>query len=263
VRNAVVTGAAGAIGTAICSRLAGRGYHVIAVDVDAPGLDRLPEPATRLALDLTAPDFHLAVLATIDERGGNCHLLVNNAGVIVTRPFEEVTPEESRREQQINLQAPMQLSHALYPALRRASGQIVSVVSLGSMMPLAESAGYSASKSGLRAFMLSAAMMSRETGVRVSIVNPGAVDTPMLRYEAAHGGSALNFLGAPLSPEVVARAVVANLDRPRLETNLPRYDGWLLKTSGLVPGLLPRIRPLLERLAAPGLRAYRRRHGIT
>jgi short-subunit dehydrogenase len=189
-------------------------------------------------------------------------VLVNNAGMIVTRPFEQVTSAESRREQLVNLQAPMQLSRALYPALRRASGRIVSVVSLGAMMPLAESAGYSASKAGLRTFMLALAMLERQTGVGISMVHPGAVDTPMLRHEAAGGGSALNFLSRPLHPDTVAQAVVANLDRPRLETSIPRYDGWLLKMIGLTPGVLPGIRPLLERLAQPGLRKYRQQHGI-
>lgn len=262
MKTAVVTGAAGAIGTAISTRLHARGHHVVAVDVDAAGLARLPDPATRLRLDLTAPDFHEEVVAAVDALGGRCDLLVNNAGIVVTRPFEEVAPEESRREQLVNLQAPMQLTRALYPALRRTSGQVISVVSLGAMMPLAESPGYSASKAGLRAFMLSLAMLERETGVRISMVHPGAVDTPMLRHEAAHGGSALNFLSEPLTPDTVARAVLAHLDRPRLETSLPRYDGWLLKAAGLAPGLLPRLRPLLERLARPGLRRYREKHGI-
>jgi short-subunit dehydrogenase len=156
----------------------------------------------------------------------------------------------------------MDLTRALYPALRRARGQIISVVSLGAMLPLAESAGYSASKAGLRTFMLALAMLERETGVRISMINPGAVDTPMLRHEATDGGSALNFLGTPLAPDVVAKAALANLDRPRLETDIPWHDGWMLRAATLTPGLLPRIRPLLERLAQPGLRKYRARYGL-
>jgi NAD(P)-dependent dehydrogenase (short-subunit alcohol dehydrogenase family) len=261
MKVAVVTGAAGAIGSAICHHLNRRGFHIIAIDLDKKGLDLLPEPVTRLGLDLTEPGFHDTVTAAVDSLG-RCDLLINNAGVIVTRPFEQVTPEECRREQFVNLQAPMLLSRALYPALRRTRGRIISVVSLGSMMPLAESPGYCASKAGLRAFMLTLAMLERQTGVGISMVHPGAVDTPMLRREIAEGGSALNFLGTPLRPEAVARAVVANLDRPRLETNIPRHDGWLLKLVNLMPGILPPLRPLLERLAQPGLRRYRRRQGL-
>lgn len=261
-RVAVVTGGAGAIGTAISRELQAQGYTVLGVDRDELGLRAIPG-LVPLAADLTDPAFTHAVLAALDDLGGRCDLLVNNAGVVITTPFTAVTAEESRREQSVNLQAPMELSRALYPLLTRHQGQIISIVSLGAMMPLAESAGYSASKAGLRAFMQGLAMMTRETGVRISMVHPGAVDTPMLRHEATSGGSALNFLSTPLSTEQVAAAVMSVHRRPRLEVCVPRYDGWMLKWVGLAPGLLPRLRPLLERLAQPGLRRYRTAHGLT
>ncbi|MGE0221512.1 SDR family NAD(P)-dependent oxidoreductase [Mycolicibacterium sp.] len=149
------------------------------------------------------------------------------------------------------------LTRALLPALQRRRGHVISVVSLASLVPLPESLGYSASKAGLRAFMLGLSLRRPETGVAVSMVHPGAVDTPMLRYEAANGGSALNFLSTPLSPDAVADAVVANLDRPRLERFLPSHDEWLIKILNLSPAVVQRIRPLLERAAKPGLAKYR------
>lgn len=263
-RVALVTGAAGAIGRAICASLSERGYTVLALDIAADALTEVAAlPGVQpLIADLTDPGLTDQVVEAVEEHGGRCDLVVHNAGVVVTTPLTEITPEESRREQTINLQAPMDLSRRLYPLLAASRGQIIAVVSLGSMMPLAESAGYSASKAGLRAFLQGLAMMTRETGVRISMVHPGAVDTPMLRHEATSGGSALNFLSTPLRPEQVAAAVLAVHDRPRLEVCLPRHDGWMLKAVGLTPGLLPRLRPLLERLARPGLRAYRREHGL-
>ncbi|WP_158851410.1 hypothetical protein [Saccharothrix deserti] len=59
--------------------------------------------------------------------------------------------------------------------------------------------------------------MERETGVGVSMIHPGSVDTPMLRHEVAGGGSALNFPSRPLTPDRVAHAVLGALDRPRME----------------------------------------------
>jgi hypothetical protein len=88
------------------------------------------------------------------------------------------------------------------------------------------------------------------------------VDTPMLRYEASNGGSALNFLTTPLGRDAVADAVVANLDRPRLERFLPRRDGWLIKILGLNPAVVKHIRPHLERAAKPGMAKYHRVHEI-
>jgi NAD(P)-dependent dehydrogenase (short-subunit alcohol dehydrogenase family) len=260
MKTAVVTGAAGAIGSAVCGLLINRGYQVLAVDV--VGLGGLPSGVTPVHADLTDPRFYLRVLEAVNSAGERCDLLVNNAGIVLTGPLEAVDPDMMRREQQVNLQAPMLLTWALFPLLRQARGHVVSVASLASMLPLAESPGYCASKAGLRAFMLALSLRQKETGVHISLVHPGAVDTPMLRHEAANGGSALNFLSAPLAPEVVANAVVANLDRPCLETSLPRIDGPLVKLVGLSPAVLQRIRPLLERRAASGAAKYRRDNGI-
>jgi NAD(P)-dependent dehydrogenase (short-subunit alcohol dehydrogenase family) len=261
VKAAVVTGAAGAIGSAICTRLVARGYHVFAVDVDSAGLDRLPR-VTPVCVDLTEPDFYAQIVTAVRAAGGRCDLLVNNAGVVLAGPIELADPDMVRREQLINLQAPILLTHALFGLLQQNRGQVVSVGSLASMLPLAESPGYCASKAGLRAFMLALSLRQKETGVRIGLVHPGAVDTPMLRHEAANGGSAFNFLGTPLNADSVAAAVVANLDTPRLETTLPRHDGWFAKLVGLVPGVLQRIRPLLDRTARSRLEKYRQQHGI-
>jgi short-subunit dehydrogenase len=238
VSTAVVTGAAGAIGSATTRRLLEREYDVLAVDVDAQRLSMLPAPARTLTADLTDPSAADRVAAAAQR----CDLLVNIAGIVVTTPFERASTEEILREQQVNLTAPMLLTRALLPALMAARGQIVAVASVGSMLPLAQSPGYSASKFGLRGFLLALGLRERETGVRVSIINPGSVDTPMLRHEAATGGSPLNFLGTPLRPDTIADAVLRQLDRPRPETNLPRTDGWLTKTVMLNPGLLHRLR---------------------
>lgn len=258
---AVVTGAAGAIGAAICLRLQRRGFHVIAVDIDAERLGRLPGPVTAVAADLTDPGATDAVLAAVAEVGGRCNVLVNNAGIVLTRPFEQLDAQDIRREQAINLTAPMLLTRALFPALSRSRGQVLSVVSLASLLPLAQSPGYCASKAGLRAFLHSLALEEARTGVRIAMVHPGAVDTPMLVEEARGGGSPLNFLSTPMHPDVVADAVLANLDRPRLEVAVPRSDGWLIRMATLAPGVLRRIRPQLERFGRRGMQAYLHRHG--
>ncbi|CAM2881980.1 SDR family oxidoreductase [Prescottella defluvii] len=259
----MVTGAAGAIGAAICRGLAARGFDVVAVDVDTRGLTAVADGGSgRISphpCDLTVPSD---VRALVESTVGECDLLVHVAGVVVTTPFERVTEDEVDRELGVNLLAPVQLTRALYPTLQVSRGHIVAVVSIGGMLPLAESPGYSASKFGLRGFLLALAARTPDTGVRVSIVNPGSVDTPMLRHEAATGGSALNFLGTPLPPQRIADRVLALVDRPRVETNLPRSDGWMVKAGMLVPGTMLRVLPWIARLARGNLRRYRDRHGI-
>ncbi|MCA1008416.1 SDR family oxidoreductase [Rhodococcus hoagii] len=261
--RAVVTGAGGAIGSAICRGLAGRGYDIVAVDVDADGLKRLARElssqVTPYRCDLTNDAEHARLVQSVD---GRCDLLVHVAGVVVTTPFERVTDAEMDRELGVNLLAPVHLTRALYPALQDSRGHVVAIVSIGGMLPLAESPGYSASKFGLRGFLLALAARTPETGVRVSIVNPGSVDTPMLRHEAATGGSALNFLSTPIAPEAVAARVLTLVDRPRVETNVPRSDGWMVKAGMLTPGLTLRALPWIARLARRNLDGYRERHGL-
>lgn len=262
MKTAVVTGAAGAIGSAICRRLVAAGFRVLAVDIDEAGLARLGTDTIPVLADLSDSAASDQIAKAVEAHAERCDLLVNNAGIAVTTPFEEATAEEVQRELDINLIAPIQLTHALFPMLQASSGHVISVVSLASMLPIAQSPGYSASKFGLRGFLLALAQREAETGVRIGIVNPGAVDTPMLRYEVVSGGSPLNFLSEPLSPEAIAAAVLAHVGKPRLETNVPRYDGWLIKAAMLNPGLIGRLRPLLERMAQPALERYRRAHSL-
>ncbi|XVA03800.1 SDR family NAD(P)-dependent oxidoreductase [Prescottella equi] len=261
--RAVVTGAGGGIGSAICRGLAGRGHDIVAVDVDPDGLAalarELPGRVTPHRCDLTNAAERDGLVRAL---GGRCDLLVHVAGVVVTTPFERVTDVEMDRELGVNLLAPVHLTRALYPALQDSQGHVVAIVSIGGMLPLAESPGYSASKFGLRGFLLALAARTPETGVRVSLVNPGSVDTPMLRHEAATGGSALNFLSTPIRPEAVAARVLRLVDRPRIETNVPRSDGWMAKAGMLVPGLTVRALPWIAKLSSGNLRRYRARHGI-
>ena len=262
-RTAVVTGAAGAIGAAVVGLLRGRGYHVIAVDRDGDGLAELPEPVTRLPLDLTDAGFEEAIVAAVERRGGSLDLLVHNAGTIVPQSVDQRTPDATRREQLTNLMAPMLLTEALWFALSRAKGMVVAVGSAGAVYPVAGSPGYSASKAGLRAYLLSLAASRRRTGVRVAMVHPSAVDTPMLRFEAEHGGSMLSFLHRPLDPGAVAHVVVARVGSRRLETFLPRSSEWQLKLLSLFPALAPRMQPVLDRLARGGRRRYLKAKGAS
>lgn len=150
------------------------------------------------------------------------------------------------------------LTHRLYPLLRLSRGVVVTVASLGAFVPLVESPGYSGSKAGLRMLMAAQARSTPTTGVRVAVVNPGSVDTAMLRHEAAGGGSPLNFLGTPLPPAQVADAVVDVCEgrRSRVERDLPASEGLLVRATTLAPGLTRRALPLLTRLGERGRRRY-------
>lgn len=258
-KTAVVTGAAGAIGRAICERLGARGFHVIAVDRDLDGLKSLPDSVAPLKIDLTDDGFQDVVAETVAQRGAGVDLLVHNAGIVVTGPIEDRSPSASTREQLINLQAPILLTERLFTDLRLVGGKVVGVGSGGALFPLAASPGYSASKAGLRAYLIALNGGRAATGVRAAVVHPTAVDTPMLRREAEEGGSLANFISAPISADVVAGAVVSTLDHNRVEMFLPRSSYLQLKLLNAFPGIAPWIDPMLNRLGRRGLSRYLKR----
>ena len=138
----------------------------------------------------------------------------------------------------------------------RGSGQILSIVSAAGLIALPGSAAYSASKFGLRGFLASARLELAPRGVKVNAIFPGAVDTPMLRYEATHGGSVLNFLNkSVLTTDQVAAAAMHAIDRDKAEVYVPYSDGIIGRLAGSLPWLLPRLIPLLE---AEGVKGHAR-----
>ncbi|NKW60434.1 SDR family NAD(P)-dependent oxidoreductase [Rhodococcus hoagii] len=149
--RAVVTGAGGAIGSAICRGLAGRGHDIVAVDVDPTGWRPSPgscpggHPASVRPHDAAERDGLVRAL------GGRCDLLVHVAGVVVTTPFERVTDVEMDRELGVNCWHRSTHPRSV-PGASGFPGHVVAIVSIGGMVPLAESPGYSASKFGLRGF---------------------------------------------------------------------------------------------------------------
>jgi NAD(P)-dependent dehydrogenase (short-subunit alcohol dehydrogenase family) len=245
----------------VVGRLVADGATVVAADVDEGGLRTLARshgPAVLpVVADLTDPGGIDSVVEAV-ERLGRVDVLVNNAGIVVITPFAEVSTAELERELDLNYRLPLVLTHRLHQHLRRSRGVVVTVASLGAFVPLAESPGYSASKAALRMLMAALARSTPTTGVRVAVVNPSAVDTAMLRREAAGGGSPLNFLGTPMPAERVADAVLtaARSPRPRVERDLPRAEGLLVRGAGLAPGLTRRVLPLLTGLGERGRRRY-------
>jgi short-subunit dehydrogenase len=123
---------------------------------------------------------------------------------------------------------------------------------MGGIIALPGSAAYSASKAGLRALLAAASAEVAGTDIRVSGIYPSAVDTPLLRFEARHGGSALNFVGKVFTAEDVADAYERALDTGRLEVYVPFGDSVTTRLVMLRPALVSRLLPRFERIGERG-----------
>jgi short-subunit dehydrogenase len=267
-RTAIITGGAGAIALALAKLLVARGCAPVLVDFDEARLEAaaagLSGAARILRADLTDRS-DLDRVAELVETTPELALLVNAAGVIRPGTVADLPYAELERHVAVNLLAPMRLAQAAARAMApRRSGCILSIVSVAALVALPGSAAYSASKFGLRGFLIALAQELAGAGIRVRGVFPGAVDTPMLRYEATHGGSPLNFLNKDvLTAEQVAEACLRAIDGTRLETFLPFGDGVSGRLVSAFPGLMPMLLPYLQKQGEKGLRRFLATRGLT
>ena len=266
-KTAVITGGGGAIALALAKRLTERDYQLTLIDVDANRLAAnravLPPDTETLNADLShAAGWERA--AEFIARNPNLDLLVNNAGIIKPGEIVDLSFADIERHIAINLIAPMRLTKAAAEVMkRRRKGCILSIVSAAGLVALPGSAAYSASKFGLRGFLTAASMELEPYGVKVRGVFPGAVDTPMLRYEATHGGSVLNFLNKDvLNVNDVAIACLKAIDGKKLETHLPLGDSITAKIVSVFPGLMPPLIPMFEKQGKKGLARFLESRGL-
>jgi 2-hydroxycyclohexanecarboxyl-CoA dehydrogenase len=187
-KRAVVTGGAGAIGSAIAAELASMGMRVAvcarrraaAQDV-ARGLDH----AEAFGGDLADPGSIDSMIADI-RHGGDVDVLVSCAGWGDVRPFFDTEPREWDTSLSVNLRAPIQLCHAFVPEMaERGWGRVVFVGSDAGRVGSRNEAVYAAAKGGINAFCKSLAHEVGRRGVTCNVVSPGPTQTPRLaRYQS-------------------------------------------------------------------------------
>jgi short-subunit dehydrogenase len=261
-RLALVTGAAGAIGGGVAIMLRSRGFRVIAVDIDEANVARAVTNIGGDTIGMACDARRRSQVAALADRirgewADRLEVLVANAGLIVPGQVGSVDPDQLYDQVDVMLACPVQLMNAAVPGMRaRGRGRLLATVSMGGIISLPGSAAYSAAKAGLRAFLTALAAELAGSGVRVAGVYPSGVDTPMLRLEARHGGSLLNFVGRVHSvPDVVAAYEKALTGR-RLEVYLPYTDSITTRLAHSVPGAANRIIPLFERFGRRGHAKY-------
>lgn len=229
-RTAVVTGAAGGIGRAICLRLAAEGALVVAVDRDRGGLrDAVAEisaqggTARGMDADVTDAVSLRAVAAALEADGGHgADILVCAAGIQTFVPVMELSPAEFDDVVTVNVQGVLRSIQAFAPKMRdRRRGAIVTVASLQGRIGNPLSAHYSASKAAVISVTKSFALELARDRVRVNSVAPGMIDTEMWNLADRELARLLGVepgeprrrrvaqipLGRPGTPEDVAAAV--------------------------------------------------------
>ena len=184
----VVTGASTGMGAATARELAGRGYHVLAGvrrEVDADALRAVGiEPHI---LDITDESDVAAIADRVadDPLRRPLRALINNAGIAVNAPVEALPIAEWRKLFEVNLFGHIAMTQALLPALLHSSGTIVNISSVGGKFAMATYGPYAASKFALEAASDSLRREVGPLGVKVVVVEPGAVKTRMAEHAVA------------------------------------------------------------------------------
>nr|WP_315430915.1 SDR family oxidoreductase [uncultured Albidiferax sp.] len=258
---ALITGGAGGLGRAIAAGLIDQGIKCLLVDINEASLARAANALGPMAMthvaDLTDAQAVRRLIARVKDEIGRLDLLVNNVGIASTQPFEARSIASIQHELNVNLMVPLVLTHNLLPQLCQATdGRVISIVSLGGLFPMPETAVYSSTKFGLRGAMLCLALDGPRLGVKLTIVNPSATETPMLMREAIENGNKMQFMDPPQIPEEVAKVVLRALDKPCLELFVRPSESWTARLAMLAPNLLVRLIPLFTRKSESGHRKY-------
>jgi NADP-dependent 3-hydroxy acid dehydrogenase YdfG len=209
-RTVVVTGASRGIGRAVALRLAFAGAHVVAGARDAADLERLSAEHDNLrahVLDVRDPGS-VAAFCAFAQDPEPVDALVNNAGIGVFGPIEQLRVEDWDRVFEVNVRGTFLMTRALLPSIRARRGHVVNVTSDVSARTFADGSLYTASKHAQRAFTRALQMEVAGDGVRVTEVRPGVVATHF-----ADGSPRPAGMDA-LSPDDVADAIVYALTRP-------------------------------------------------
>jgi uncharacterized protein len=236
--TALVTGASSGIGAATAELLARRGARVLLTGRDEAALRRVADRTggSSHAIDLGDDGSVEDLLGWASDVAGEVDLLVCNAGVGWAGPLVDMPPAELDRLVTVNVLAGLRLTRAVLPGMvRRRRGHVVLVSSIAGCLGVRDEAVYAATKAALRTFADSVRYEVAGSGVGVSVVVPGVVDTA---FFDRRGTPYPRRRPRPRSPEEVALALVDAVQRGRAEVFVP---GWLrlpARLHGAVPGLV-------------------------
>jgi NAD(P)-dependent dehydrogenase (short-subunit alcohol dehydrogenase family) len=252
-RHAVVTGASGGLGRALCRELLAAGLAVSAIDIDSDALDSLAAQSGSdrlrcLRLDITDAAAIESAFEDLRSRSGPVDLLINNAGITHFSKVAEISPETVAQVMAVDFTGAALCTRAALPDLIGERGQVVAISSVAGFAPLFGRAVYSASKHALEGFFETLRCEVREAGVGVLVVRPSFIGTQGDRVHAqspyagaSRPGSARATVGEVLCPEDVARQILGAIDSRRrhlLVGRVAKQSYWLRR---LWPGLYERI----------------------
>jgi uncharacterized protein len=243
----LITGASRGIGAAVAKAMAKEGGRVVllarsetlnevAADIASTG-----GTAWTFTVDLSNPTAVATVGTEISHQLGTPDILINNAGVGRWRFTDEMSPAEAVECMTVPYFAAFNIVHAFLPAmLRRRSGHIINISSVGSRFVWPGATAYLAARWALRGFTEALRTDLDGSGINLTLVEPGVVNSPYWEHNPGSRERVpkLARLIPELSPEEVAQAIVKGVERNRRTIVIPFMMRLFCRLHAVFPSLI-------------------------
>lgn len=219
-RRALITGASSGIGKETAIAFAKAGMDLVLVGRSTERLEPVAQQVRQLggsaevyAVDLAQVQEVKAKVDAIATAGEPIDILVNNAGMGYTGDLRSIPLEDWQRVLDLNLTSVFQCIQAVLPSMRdRQSGTIVNVASIAGYQAFPGWGAYNVSKAALISLSKTLAAEERSNGIRVTIVSPGAVNTPIWDTDTVHADFGRDKM---LTPATVAQTILQAVLMPK------------------------------------------------
>ena len=252
----VITGASKGIGAELARQLAAKGAKLVLAARDLPELENVAGQckqaggqAIAVRADVTLDRDCAAIMTGAALAYGRIDVLVNNAGATMWARFEQIEDVSILdRIMQVNYMGAVRCTKHALPYLRQSRGLIVGIASLTALTGVPTRSGYAASKHAMRGFFDSLRIELMDTGVDVTMIYPGFVDTGIRENSAGPDGKPIGHVPVRLdmmSVEECARITVAAIEARKREvvmTARGKMGAWLkLVAPGVVDRMARRV----------------------
>ncbi|WP_137293868.1 SDR family NAD(P)-dependent oxidoreductase [Nocardioides dongxiaopingii] len=261
-RAVLVVGASSGIGLAVAQRLSERGDRLVLFARDQGRLrqvaDALPGPVEVVAGDVADADAVERAVEACVAAYGRCDAAISTAQAMAYGTVESLPPDVLRHLVDVAVGGTGNLARSLLPRFReQGGGHLVVVSSLLAEIAVPSMGGYCAAKWGQLGLVRTLqAEVRRERGVHVSVVLPGAVDTPIYRQAATYAGRLGSAPPPVVAPGRVAQACLRRLDRPRRLDHVGPANLPAVAAFRTLPALYERLAgPLVDRVVLRGPRS--------
>lgn len=242
----LITGASSGIGAVMAARFSEEGAIPV---LTARSESKLKESAALVkgkhgiyVMDVTSWESVRTVVESIMNDYGKIDVLINNAGFGVFESFLDCPLDEFEDMMNVNYMGIVRCTKAVLPHMVKArSGHIVNIASMAGKISTAKSSGYCASKHAVLGFTNSLRQELAGTGIKLTAINPGPIETPFFEKADPSGSYVKNIQKYMLQPRVVANEVLDAVKRGVPEKDLPKLFGVGAKLYQMFPRLLDSV----------------------